>query len=259
MIQMAGDASACLLAIFAPAAAIPHHRPVPLCRETPPSRWRSARRWADMRRRALGVLLLASGVLFLTAVVNPPILPYWGDDTQAAFRLASGHRGAWFTTVWLLTLAIVAAVAAVELMAKVVDSDAARIGRGLYVVGATLGLAATTFDLAVTSTLLGATEIPDWYLGVAHWADGFGTAYFALLSPAALTAFAIAIQRTRAMPRWMAVVLIVAAASLLGQYAAFRGALPFPQFLAFVVIGVGLLIRPPARTTDRALRSPAPS
>ena len=202
-----------------------------------------------MRNRALGVLMLVSGVLFLAAVINPPILPYWGDDTQAAVTLAATHRGAWFTTVWLLTLAIVAAIAAVELMAKILDVDAARIGRTIYVVGATLGLASTTYDLAVTSTLLDAKSLPDWYLGVAHWADGFGTAYFALLSPAALLVFAIAIWRTAAMARWMAVVLAVAAVLLLGQYAAFRGALPFPQFIAFMVVGTGLLTgrRHPAR------------
>ena len=34
-----------------------------------------------MRHRAMGVLMLVSGVLFVAAVVNPPILPYWGDDT----------------------------------------------------------------------------------------------------------------------------------------------------------------------------------
>jgi len=54
-------------------------------------------------------------------------------------------------------------------------------------------------DLAVTSTLLGTKTLPDWYLGVAEWADGFGTAYFALLSPAALIAFAIAILQSKVL------------------------------------------------------------
>jgi hypothetical protein len=210
-----------------------------------------------MRHRAMGILMLVSGVLFIAAVVNPPILPYWGDDTQAAVKLAATHRGAWFATVWLLTLAIATAIAAIELMAKVVDTDAARIGRSLYLVGATLGLAATTYDLAVTSTMLDAKTLPDWYLGVAQWANGFGTAYFALLSPAALIAFAIAILQSKVLARWTAVVLIIAAVLLLGQYAAFRGALPFPQFLAFIVIGIGLLIQPPtARNTSSAPRMP---
>jgi hypothetical protein len=84
-----------------------------------------------MRHRALGVLALASGVPFLAAVAKPPILPYCGDDTQAVLRRAAAHRGTWFTTVWLLTLAIVATIAAVELMAKILDPGAARIGCGL--------------------------------------------------------------------------------------------------------------------------------
>jgi hypothetical protein len=59
-----------------------------------------------------------------------------------------------------------------------------------------------------------------------------------------MIAIAIAILQTKAMARWTAIVLIIAAAALLGQYAAFRGALPFPQFLAYAAIGIGLLIRP---------------
>lgn len=47
------------------------------------------------------------------------------------------------------------------------------------------------------------------------------------------------------LAHWTGVVLIVAAVTLLGQYAAFHGALPFPQFLAFIAIGIGLLIQPP--------------
>jgi len=74
---------------------------------------------------------LAPGVLFLAAVVNPPILPYQGDGTQAVPRPTAARRGTWFTTVWLLTLAIVAAVTAVELMAKIADPAAARTGCGL--------------------------------------------------------------------------------------------------------------------------------
>jgi hypothetical protein len=39
---------------------------------------------------------------------------------------------------------------------------------------------------------------------------------------------------------------LAAALLLFAQYAAFRGALPFPQFLAFIVLGAALLVR--ART-----------
>jgi hypothetical protein len=37
---------------------------------------------------------------------------------------------------------------------------------------------------------------------------------------------------------------LAAALLLFAQYAAFRGALPFPQFLAFIALGSALLIRP---------------
>jgi len=82
----------------------------------------------------------------------------------------------------------------------------------------------------VTSTLLGAPRLPDWYLGVQYWADGLSTAYFALLAPAAMRCIAAAILRTRVLPRWTGYVFLAATVLLLGQYAAFRGALPFPQF-----------------------------
>jgi hypothetical protein len=52
--------------------------------------------------------------------------------------------------------------------------------------------------------------------------------------------------RTRALPRWTGYVFLIATALLLGQYAAFRGALPFPQFLAFIAIGIAALVRCPA-------------
>ena len=76
------------------------------------------------------------------------------------------------------------------------------MGRSLYLADSALGRASTTYDLSVTSTLLGAPSLPDWYLGTQHWADGLGTAYFALLAPAAIGCIAVAILRTRALPRW---------------------------------------------------------
>ena len=99
----------------------------------------------------------------------------------------------------------------------------------------------------MTSTLLGAPHPPGWYVGVQHWADGLGTAYFALPAPAAMGCIAVAILRTRALPRWTGYVFVIATVVLLGQYAAFRGALPFPQFLAFIAMGIAALVhRPPA-------------
>jgi hypothetical protein len=123
------------------------------------------------------------------------------------------------------------------------------------VIGAALGVASTTFDLAVTSTQLDAGDVPDWYLGTASWADGLATAYFAVLSPVALIALAVAMLHSGSVPRWTAAVLLVAAVAVLGQFLTWGGALPFPQFLAFVAIGVRLIARPLRPTSP----SPDPS
>jgi hypothetical protein len=207
------------------------------------------------RQHVMGVLFLVSGVCLVAGVVNPPLLRTWGDSVRQGVAVAAAHRTAWFTSTWLITLSIAAAVAGVELLTRVLDSDAARVGRSLYLIGAALGLASTAYDLAVTSTLLGTAVLPGWYLGSERWAAGLGTAYFALLAPAALTAFGIAIFRTRALPRWTGVMFLAAALLLFAQYAAFRGALPFPQFLAFIALGATLLIR--TRRTFTPIPNPA--
>jgi hypothetical protein len=199
-----------------------------------------------MRRAGMGVLFVVSGVFFLAGVLNPPILPTWGDSRAELLATASAHKAAWFTTTWLLTVSIVAGLAGFELLVRALDTDFARVGRSLYLVGGALGLASMTYDLGVTSTLLDQHPVPDWYFGVQHWADALGTAYFALLAPAALGCAGIAMLRTRAFPLWTGWVFIASAVLLLGQYAAFRGALPFPQFLAFLAVGVGTLVRPMA-------------
>jgi hypothetical protein len=206
-----------------------------------------------MRNRAMGILFVLSGVLFLAGVLNPPILPTWGDSTVQVMAAASAHPAAWFATTWLITLSIVAGLTGVELLARALGTDLARVGRSLYLAGSALGLASTVFDLSVTSALLGAPGLPDWYLGAQHWADGLGTAYFALLAPAAMGCLAVAILRTRALPRWAGYVFLIATVLLLGQYAAFRGALPFPQFLAFTAIGIAALVhqRPIAPSPGR--------
>jgi hypothetical protein len=116
-----------------------------------------------------------------------------------------------------------------------------------------LGLASTSYDLAVTSTLLGAPRLSDWYFGVQHWAAGLSTAYFALLAPAAMGCLGLAILRTRVLPRWTGYVFLAATVLLLGQYAAFHGASPFPQFLAFIAIGIAALAhRAPAALPPQA-------
>ena len=63
---------------------------------------------------------------------------------------------------------------------------------------------------------------------------------------------AVAILRTRALPGWTGYVFLIATVLLLGQYAAFRGALPFPQFLAFIAVGIAALVH-------RAPAAPSPS
>ncbi len=208
----------------------------------------------------MGILFILSGVLFLAGVLDPPILATWGGSVSDVMTTASAHRAAWFASTWLITLSIVAGLAAVELLVRVIDTDLARVGRGLYVAGSVLGLASTTYDLAVTSTLLGAPALPGWYLGIQHWADGLGTAYFALLAPAAMGCVGAAILRTRALPAWTGYVFLTATVLLLGQYAAFRGALPFPQFLAFLALGIAALARrAPAARRPGANRANRPS
>jgi hypothetical protein len=192
-------------------------------------------------RAVMGMLFVLSGVFFLAGVLNPPILPTWDDAPAGVLATASAHRAAWLATSWLLTLSIVAGLSAFELLVGALDTDLARVGRSLYLVGSALGLASMTYDLGVTSTLLGNHPVPDWYFGVRQWTDGLATAYFALLAPAAMGCAGLAILRTRALPRWTGWVFLAATVALLGQFAAFRGALPFPQFLAFLTIGIAAL------------------
>jgi hypothetical protein len=172
-----------------------------------------------MRDRAMGVLFILSGVCFVAGVVNPALLSTWGGSVPEVVRTASAHRTAWFASTWLIALSVVAAIAAVELLVRSLDTDAARVGRALYLVGGGLVLASTIYDLSVTSTLLGTTKLPGWYLGSEHWAEGPATAYFALLAPAAMICFGVPILRTRTFPRWTGVVLLIAAVTLFGQFA----------------------------------------
>lgn len=48
-------------------------------------------------------------------------------------------------------------------------------------------------------------------------------------------------MRARALSRWTGCVFLIATVLLLDQYAAFRCALPFPQFLAFIAVGIAVL------------------
>ena len=205
-----------------------------------------------VRRRAMGILFILSGVLFLAGVLDPPILPTWGGSVTDVMATASAHRTAWFASTWLITLSIVAGLAAVELLVRILDTDLARVGRALYVVGSALGLASTTYDLAVTSTLLGAPACPT---GTSASSTGL-TASARRTSPCShRPRWAVWGWRScvpARCPAWTGYVFLIATVLLLGQYAAFRGALPFPQFLAFLALGIAAL-------AHRAPATPPPS
>jgi hypothetical protein len=189
----------------------------------------------------MGSLFAASGILFILSVLNPAVIGSWGDPPADSLAAAAGHKAAWYVTTWLMTLSVVAGVAAVTLLARTLRTDAARVGLALYLAGGALVLASMTFELTVTSSQIGVPVAPDWYFGVEKWSDGLATAYFALLAPAAMTCLGVEIVRTRRLPAWTGVVFGVAAVLLFGQYAVFLGALPFPQFLAFAALGAALL------------------
>jgi hypothetical protein len=61
-----------------------------------------------------------------------------------------------------------------------------------------------------------ANDRPGWYFGLQHWADGLGTAYLALLAPAAMGCLAVAVLRTRVLPRWTGYVFVAAMVLLIG-------------------------------------------
>ena len=201
-----------------------------------------------MRDRAMGVLFILSGVCFIAAVVNPPLLPTWGGSVPEVVRTASAHRTAWFTSIWLIALSVVGGYRGGRASVPV---SRHRYGPRWTVAlpGRTgLALASTIYDLSVTSTLLGAARLPGWYLGAEHWAEGLATAYFALLAPAAMVCFGVSILRTRRVPALGRRRLADCCGHFLfGQFAAFRGALPFPQFLAFIALGIAALMRSPAQ------------
>ena len=195
------------------------------------------------RDRVMGSLFLASGVTFVLGVVNPAVIGSWGDSPAQALATAVGHKAAWYASTWLLTLSVVAGLAAVTMLARSLRTDLARVGLVLYLAGAALLLASMTFELTVTSSQIGVPVAPDWYFGIEKWADGLATAFFALLAPAAMACLGVEMIRTRRTPAWTGAVFLVAAVVLFGQYAAFLGALPFPQFLAFAALGAALLAR----------------
>jgi hypothetical protein len=108
------------------------------------------------------------------------------------------------------------------------------------------GLASTIWDY--TSTLLGTARLPAWYRG-GHWAAGLG-GLFAL--PVAALVCSGCRRRTRRLPPWTSVVLLIAAAILFGQFAVPRRP-AFPPILAFIALSITALMH----HTHRRHRPPA--
>ena len=208
-----------------------------------------------MRDRITGTLLGLSGLLFIAAVTNPAVVSTFDDSMAEAMAAYGRHPQAWLWSTWLLIVSVVAGLVGIAMLARRIGSEVAFIGLVIYAVGSTLILAGETFEVAVSYPLIGASSLPEWYLGVEPWADGLATAYFALLAPVAMACLGVEILRLRSLPRWTGVVLLVATAALLGQFISFHGALPFPQFLAFVALGVALNVsaaRKPTRIREES-------
>jgi hypothetical protein len=74
----------------------------------------------------------------------------------------------------------------------------------------------------------------------AHRTAWFASTWLITLSIAA--GLAAVELHVRTLDTDLARVFLIATVLLLGQYAAFRGALPFPQFLAFIAIDIAALV-----------------
>ena len=74
-----------------------------------------------MRHRTTGILFVLSGMCFLAGVLDPPILPTWGGSAADVMATGSAHRAR--PSTWLITLSIAVGLAAVELLARTLDTD----------------------------------------------------------------------------------------------------------------------------------------
>ncbi len=72
-----------------------------------------------MRHRTTGILFVLAGTCFLAGVLDPPILPTWGGSAADVMATGSAHRA----STWLITLSIAVGLAAVELLARTLDTD----------------------------------------------------------------------------------------------------------------------------------------
>jgi hypothetical protein len=201
-------------------------------------------------RRWTGALLALGGLLPLAAVLIPATWPVWGASEADSWRLVTERHDAMTAATWLIWAGVAISVAGVTLLTRLLGTPLATAPLALFVTGAGLALVSLTFEATVELQLTGRHQPqPEWYPAIDTWINGLFTAHTALLAPVALVAFGTGIVQTRVAPRWTGWFAIAMAIVLLGQFAAFQGALPAPLFLALIATGLGLVFtarRPPS-------------
>jgi hypothetical protein len=202
----------------------------------------NARRWT-------GALLALGGLLPLAAVLIPATWPVWGANEADGWRLVTERHGAMTAATWLIWAGVAISVAGVALLTRLLGTPLATAALALFASGAALALVSLSFQATVILQLTGRRQPqPEWYPAIDAWINGLFTAHSALLAPVALIVFGAGVARTRVAPRWTGWFTIAMAIILLGQFAAFQGALPAPLFLALTATGLALAVtarRPP--------------
>jgi hypothetical protein len=194
-------------------------------------------------RRSTGVLLALGGLLPLAAVLNPQTWPVWGASGAEGWRLVTERHAAMTAATWLIWAGVAVSVAGVALLTRLLATPLATAALALFATGASLALVSLTFEATVTLQLTGAHQPrPDWYPTIDSFINGLFTAHSAVLAPLALIGFGAGIVRTRVAPRWTGWFTLAMATVLLGQFAAFQGALPAPLFLALTATGTALAL-----------------
>jgi hypothetical protein len=194
-------------------------------------------------RRCTGAVLALGGLLPLSAVLIPATWPVWGASEADGWRLVTERHTAMTAATWLIWAGVAISVAGVALLSRLLDTPLATAALALFATGAALALASLTFEATAELPLTGRHQPqPDWYPIVDSWINGLFTAHSALLAPVALVAFGAGVVRTRVAPRWTGWFTVAMAIVLLGQFAAFQGALPAPLFLALTATGLALTV-----------------
>jgi hypothetical protein len=209
-------------------------------------------------RRWTGALLALGGLLPLAAVINPNTWPVWGADETDSWRLTTERHATMTAAIWLIWAGVAVSVAGVALLARMLGTALATAALALFATGAGLALVSLTFEATVDLPLTGRHQPqPEWYPVVDSWVNGMFTAHTALLAPVALIIAGAGIVRTQLAPPWTGWFAIAMAILLLGQFAAFQGALPAPLFLALIAIGLPTFFtawRPAARQAPHGER-----